>query len=108
MTLIEKLHIKRLPARLACGGIYWNRSQRPPRTAFDPATGAYVFTAEGDLIIRKAMRRAARRIALRLLLRYPRLQFEYFALKIRYARLRLLRYLLGYLAKPRFYRHDPP
>jgi hypothetical protein len=95
----ERLHDQRESANPALedvvGGVAGNTAQGRPRPMLDPATGTRVISPERDRQIQKALRRAARHIAFRLFLRYPRLQFEYLALKLRYAVLRLRRYLAG-------------
>ena len=76
-----------------------DRGQGSLRFTFDPTTGALIVSPDLDLKIRKSLTRAARQIAFRLFLRRCRFEVEYLALKMRYARLRLLRYLAGKLSR---------
>jgi hypothetical protein len=79
-----------------------------PLAFFDPTPGTKVITPDLDRKIRKALRRAARQIALRLFFRSLLLKPSNFAVELRYARLKAIRYFYGCLLKLLKYAHSAP
>src|SRR6266404_1703068 len=109
MSLLSEWYVKSLAAGPAAKRILGIRSRNAVQGrssfTFDPATGTLKVSPDLGRKICKTLRREARRITFRLLLRQPRFEIEYLALKVRHTGLRLLRDLTSNLSKPSI-RHD--